>query len=137
MLHIRWENPNGLTGTAPTADDWTSGTPILGCLSSCSPLFFSETLTSTSYEASIGYFNPASGSQSLLDFTWLGWNMSGGDGSLYLDPGLKDALPPAVPIPPALWLFGSGLLAVAGIGRSRRRGEKGGAKTHPVAGGAP
>jgi hypothetical protein len=29
---------------------------------------------------------------------------------------------PAVPVPPALWLFGSGLLGVAGVARRRTRG---------------
>jgi hypothetical protein len=137
FLTLRWEKTGLNTATAPAAGFWDQG------------LGFGSSMTETdrnivpglSYEVVLAYDDDGGGIGAYSkSFTWFNFNGPGsgstgvgGDFYIYLDPGLAG---PPVPIPPALWLFGSGLVALVGMGRSRRRGEKGGPKTHTLAGGA-
>jgi hypothetical protein len=73
----------------------------------------------------------ATGAQTLYGVTGDGTNSNGGKVQIYLlgqleltSTGTLESVPsttppPPVPVPAALWLFGSGLLGLAGVGRRK------------------
>lgn len=130
MLRIRWtREPIINAAGAPEDDDWSGSDAIINLFGTASVSLHSSSITATYYEAVLAFNNPAASSAASIDYLWDTFNFSaGGPSSIELEPGY-------VPVPPALWLFGSGLLAVAGI--SRRRSEKAGpAAASPEAAGA-
>jgi hypothetical protein len=67
-----------------------------------------------------------SGAQSLYGVTGDGTNSNAGKLQIYLlgqleltSTGTLENVPSPVPVPAALWLFGSGLLGLAGVGRRK------------------
>lgn len=118
LLTVRWENSAGLnTAGAPADSDWTGSDSILRLQGSTSvQVIDSSTDDATFYEVVLGFTNPASGSAATINYEWPGFNdAAGGNFSVYLDPGQQDLV--LTPIPTAVWLFGSGLVALIGVGR--------------------
>lgn len=68
-----------------------------------------------------GYSGWGIAARELYDGSWDGWSFSGtagyGDGSA---PGTPVAAQAPVPLPGAVWLLGSGLLGLVGLGRRRK-----------------
>ncbi len=130
MLRMRWERDPLNAANAPTDDDWSGLQSIIRLVGiGGSVSLASSELTSTYYEVILAFSDTGGANVAIVDYDWTNFNFSsGGPFVIELEPGY-------VPVPPALWLFGSGLLAVAGI--SRRRREKGRpAANTPAAGGA-
>ncbi len=134
MLRIRWtRDPIIDAAGAPEDDQWNDNpTGIVTCFGGCSVSHNRTIVTATYYDVLLEFDNPLSAGIATINWDWSNFNFSGagqgGPFSIELEPGY-------VPVPPALWLFGSGLLAVAGISR-RRSEENGSTAKRPVAAGA-
>ncbi len=134
MLRIRWTRDPILAAGEPADGDWNDTLfGIVSCAFGCSVSLSEPSKRGVDfYEVLLEFNNPASAGLATIDWDWINFNSTGefigGPFTIELEPGY-------VPVPPALWLFGSGLLAVAGI--SRRRSEKGApTATRRAAGGA-
>ncbi len=119
-LTLRWEKASGLdAASAPPEWQWSHFTWIV-----FTDRGFVETASvstdETTYEVFLTFTSPYVNFVQ-FDFLWPGFNDTRSEFSMYFDANGVDSVS-HMPVPGGIWLLGSGIIALIGFRRRRRRG---------------